>query len=140
MFRFPSSFPERKRRILPKGEPKKTTTTANTSPAPPRNFHAVKEAGEIPPGLDLPMCLMVDSESLASINDPKSTTPFLLAVDTHYDPDHPQKLDHVCENGHFKVAISSLMPDLYPSLASGAFTSARLKPFANPVFTNAYGL
>lgn len=81
------------------------------------------------------MCLMVDSASLASINDP---VPFLLAVDVNYNPDH--KLPQVCEDGHFKVAISSLMPDLYPSIASGAFTSARLKPFAKPVFTNAYGL
>lgn len=83
------------------------------------------------------MCLMVDSASLASINDP-TTVPFLLAVDVHYRPHHRHQ--EICEDGHFKVAISSLMPDLYPSIASGAFTSARLKSFAKPVFTNAYGL
>lgn len=86
------------------------------------------------------MCLMVDAASLASINDP-NTVPFLIAVDVHHDQNHNlHDDDDEDEEGRFKVAISSLMPDLYPCLASGAFTPKRLKPFAKPVFTNAYGL
>lgn len=105
-------------------------------------FNAFKDVFEVPVGLDQQMCLIIDSASLASIDNPK-TIPFITAVDVNFDWDydpHDEQFDHVCKGGHFKVAISSLMPDLFPSLASGGFTSAMLQPYANPVFTTAYGL
>ncbi len=100
-------------------------------------FQAVKEAGGVPGGLDFSMCLVVDKASIASIADNKPL-PFVVAVDVDRDPtdeNHEKGYE-----GHFKVAISSLLPDLYPPLASQELSPEELWPFAKPIFKNAYCL
>ena len=73
-----------------------------------------KEDGMVEPGLDTKMCLMVDAECIASVIDPQSTDkfpPFVKAVDVELCIDGPQDYD-----GHFKVAITSLMLGFYLAL------------------------
>lgn len=102
-----------------------------------RRFQAVKGAGEVPGGLDVSMCLVVEKASIASVAD-NEPLPFVVAVDVNRDPtdeNHEEGYE-----GHFKLAISSLLPDLYPPLASRGLSSDELWPFAKPIFKDAYGL
>lgn len=97
----------------------------------------MKEAGEVPGGLEVSMCLIVDKAAIASIAD-NEPLPFVVAVDVHHDPtdeNHEEGYE-----GYFKVAISSLLPDFYPPLASQGLTPDELWPFAKPIFKDAYGL
>ena len=82
------------------------------------------------------MCLVVDAASIASVVD-KEGTPFVVAIGVDHDvvPDGGDGYP-----GYFKVAISSLLPDLYPPLASQGLPPEELWPFAKPIFTNAYGI
>ena len=100
-----------------------------------RHFQNLKEAGEVPAGLDVSMCLVVDTASMASVTD-QDATPFVMALAT----DTSIEDDEFTSKPVFKAAITSLLPDLYPLLASQALTPNELGPFANPVFTNAYGI
>ena len=101
-----------------------------------RHFEAVREAGEVPKGLDISMCLVVDAASIASVAN-KEATPFVTAVDVNYDATADEGDSY---QGHFKVAISSLLPGLYPPLASQGLRPNELWPFAKPIFTSAYGV
>lgn len=100
-----------------------------------RLYASVKEAGEVPPGLDLPMCLVVDADTIVSVVE-NHEQPYIVAASTRYHSSQAQGN----EDGHFKVALKLLLPDLYPLLASGGFDWQDLKPFAKPIFTNAYEL
>lgn len=102
-----------------------------------RHFHALKEAGEVPPGLDVAMCLIVDKATIASVVEGQPT-PYVLAVDVKHGEGEENNEEGY--EGHFKVAISSLLPDLYPPLGMHSMLPGELWPFANPIFTNAYGM
>ena len=97
----------------------------------------MKEAGEIPSGLNVPMCLVVDKASMMSVTN-GDAVPFVVAVDVDYDP-AAAEIEEGYE-GYFKVAVSSLMPDLYPQLAGVGLAPVELWPFAKPIFKDAYGL
>lgn len=97
----------------------------------------MKGAGEVPAGLDVSMCLVVDKASMASVAD-GNALPFVVAVDVDHDPTAGESEEGY--EGHFKVAISSLLPDLYPPLASKGLRPDELWPFAKPIFKDAYGL
>jgi hypothetical protein len=99
-------------------------------------FPSVKEAGQVLGGLDVSMCLVVDKASIASVVD-NEPLPFVVAVDVDHDPTD-ENHEECCE-GHFKVAISSLLPDLYPPLASQGLSPDELWPFAKPIFKDACG-
>ncbi|MCJ1349950.1 hypothetical protein MMC31_008193, partial [Peltigera leucophlebia] len=77
-----------------------------------QHYASVKEAGEVPPGLDLPMCLVVDADTIASVVE-NHEQPYIVAANTRYHYSQAQGN----EDGHFKVALKFLLPDLYPLLA-----------------------
>lgn len=58
-------------------------TLAGTSVADvKRHFHAIRSAGQIPLGLALNLCMMVDHDVIASVLDKKAhEIPYLTAVD-----------------------------------------------------------
>lgn len=111
----------------------------------------------IPPGLDLAICLLVDAASMASVldapsplTDSTSTSgtgskntnsqqhiPYVIAVDTAYNSElrssYPQGYE-----GSFKVAVSSLIPDLYPVLGGRSMQSHELWPMAKPIWVSAF--
>ena len=81
------------------------------------------------------MCLVADKASMMSVAN-GDAVPFVVAVDVDHDPAASGNKEGY--EGHFKVAISSLLPELYPPLASVALAAEELWPFANPIFMNAY--
>ena len=100
-------------------------------------FHGLKEVGEVPSGLDVEMCLVVDKAAIASVTE-KQPIPYVLAVDVNYVEDDENNEEGY--EGFFKVAIPSVLPDLYPPLGMHGMLPDELWPFAKPIFTNAYGL
>ena len=83
------------------------------------------------------MCLVVDKASMMSVAN-GDAVPFVVAVDVDYEPaaaDYEEGYE-----GHFKVAISSLLEDLYPQLMGFLMSPEELWPFAKPIFIDAYGL
>lgn len=81
------------------------------------------------------MCLVVDADTIASVVE-NHEQPYIVAANTRYHYSQAQGN----EDGHFKVALKFLLPDLYPLLASGGFDCQDLSSFAKPIFTNAYEL
>lgn len=81
------------------------------------------------------MCLVVDADTIVSVVE-NHEQPYIIAASTRY---HSSQAEGN-EDGHFKVALKLLLPNLYPLLASGGFDWQDLKPFAKPIFTNAYEL
>lgn len=98
-----------------------------------RHDASVKEAGKVPPGLDIPMCLVLGADTIACVLESYGE-PYIVAASTRYHSSQAQ----VNEDGHFKLALASLLHDLYPLLASGDFDWQDLKPFAKPIFASAY--
>ena len=83
------------------------------------------------------MCLVVDKATIASITEAQPT-PYVLAIDVEYDEGDESNEEGY--QGHFKVAISSLLPDLYPPLGMNSMFPPELWPFANPIFEDAFGI
>ena len=81
------------------------------------------------------MCLAADKESMMSIAN-GDAVPFVVAVDVNHDPTNA--LNEEGYEGHFKVAISSVLTDLYPPLAGVLLAPEELWPFAKPIFEDAY--
>ncbi|KAF8243202.1 hypothetical protein K440DRAFT_664258 [Wilcoxina mikolae CBS 423.85] len=87
-----------------------------------RHIHSMKERNEIPRGLDWAMCLSVDSASLKSLVEAPPTLPlldlesppFVVGVDIDYDSEE----DDAAYTGYFKVAIATLLNELFPHLAT----------------------
>lgn len=78
-----------------------------------RCYHAIRSAGQIPPGLDMNMCMIVDRHVIASVLNKKGgEIPYLIGVDVTNS-----KEDEGYE-GHFKVAIDSFLCELYPLLSA----------------------
>ena len=99
----------------------------------------MEDAGEVPPGLNWGMCLAVDKASMMSVAN-GDALPFVVAVDKHYDPD--EEIPEDCDEGFggsFKVAISSLLPVLYPALASNGWGPEDLGRHARPIFVDVWG-
>ena len=82
------------------------------------------------------MCLLVDKATIASVTEAQPT-PYVHAVDVEYVEDDESNEEGY--QGHFKVAISSLLPDLYPPLGMHSMAPTELWPFADPIFKDAYG-
>lgn len=97
-----------------------------------RRFGSLKAQGEVPAGLDQGVVLAVTSECLSSFNAASASAsatalalgPWVYAVDVinHSDGGDEEDL-----KGYFKVSLRSLLPDLWPVLASGAQTPDALE-------------
>lgn len=69
---------------------------------------------EVPPGQNLHIALMVDEAVMASLLDPQpGVTPWIMAVNVYYDFENPLPRDDNYP-GFFKVAVESVIPDLWP--------------------------
>lgn len=82
------------------------------------------------------MCLMVDSECIASVLDDRSdkdtVPPFVKAVDVTDEPPAEVHVDPEYE-GFFRVAISSTILELYLALRVFGYP-CELAAFANPIW------
>ena len=83
------------------------------------------------------MCLVVDKATMDSVTKAEPT-PYVLAIDVEYQEGHENNEEDYL--GYFKVAISSLLPDLYPPLGMQSMAPDELWPCANPIFKDAYGI
>lgn len=84
-------------------------------------FHILKEDGDILPGLDIGMCLAVESDAMDTLLNPvPGIQPWVYAIDVSFNFDNDLNDVAVGEYpGFFPVAISALASELYPMLASG---------------------
>jgi hypothetical protein len=74
------------------------------------------------------MCMMVDKDVIASVLDKKDDDiPYLIGVDVT----NSERVEGY--EGHFKMAIGSLLCDLYP-LLSAEMLPGELWPSANPIW------
>lgn len=102
-------------------------------------FEDCKEHGQVSPGLDLSMCLALDHDAVSSLLEPvQGQAPWVWAVDVHHDFQTPDSAVQEYP-GYFKVAISSLIPDLYPMLAGPHMQPRELWPLAKPISMSAVG-
>lgn len=99
-------------------------------------FADVKENEDFGPGLDVGMCLMLDEEAMASLLEPvEGKDPWVWAVDVSYDFDGAQMEDGY--PGRFKVAIDSLISDLWPLLAGSSMQPKSLWQPENSIWKSA---
>ena len=99
-------------------------------------FEAVRENGDVGPGLDVGMCLALDEEAMASLLEPVAgEESWVWAVDVNHDFDGAQTEDGYL--GRFKVAINALISELWPLLAGTVMRPENLWPSANPVWKSA---
>lgn len=101
-----------------------------------QGFDALRENGDVSPGLDVGMCLMLDEKAMDSLLEPvEGQDPWLWAVDVDYDFDGEQTEDGY--PGRFKVAIEFMVSELWPMLAGTSLQAEHLWQFANPIFKSA---
>lgn len=94
------------------------------------HFRDLVKKGSVPEGLNPHMCLMVDAATLTSFPESKANS--VLAVDVGYSPNSPRNPPGY--KGYFPVAVESLLPRLYPVLASQYLSPVRAWGYANPIF------
>ncbi|KAJ5724338.1 hypothetical protein N7488_002373 [Penicillium malachiteum] len=82
-------------------------------------YYGYQESESIPPGLDTGMCLVVDSAVMDSITSDK---PWVYALDLSFD--HESSVGGEEYPGDFRVAVDSVLTELYPMLT--AMTSPEL--------------
>lgn len=85
----------------------------------------------MPPGLDTGMCLVVVS---AVIDSRGSEQPWVYALDLSFD--HETQVPDGEYPGFFRVAIDSVIPELYPMLI--AMTPRELWPSDNKIWESAF--
>ena len=98
----------------------------------------------VPLGLRSRICLVAGAPELVSLGSSQvNTVPFVTAIDIyHYYCPIDRQYTCIPSNtqspytGSFKVAISSLLPKLYPIVASWFLSPREVWNFANPIFTD----
>lgn len=65
----------------------------------------------VPPGLDVGVCLVADKAAIESMPSEK---PWVYALDMSFD--HSEDFPDGTYPGYFRVAVESIIPDLYPML------------------------
>ena len=78
------------------------------------------------------MCLVVDAAAMTSM---ETDQPWVYAVDLYFD--HTIKASSGEYPGYFRVAIDSILPELYPMLIM-AKTPQQLWPADNRVWVSAF--
>ena len=99
------------------------------------------------PGVDNGVGLAVDTEVLDAMLDPQpGVPPWVYIFDQSFDFSQIQeKVDNDDYPGFFRIAVDSLVPDLYPTLVGAGMSLEELWPAPrpddpHPVWTNAFGL
>lgn len=100
---------------------------------PYRAYYGYQENESIPAGLDTGMCLVVDSAAMNSITTNK---PWVYALDLSFD--HESPLANGEYPGYFRVAVDSVITELYPALT--AMTPSELWPSNNRIWQLAFEL
>lgn len=65
------------------------------------------------PGLDVGLCLVADTAAVESMN---SDLPWVYALDMNFD--HSSEVEEGEYPGYFRVAVVSVIPELYPILTA----------------------
>ncbi|KAJ5648149.1 hypothetical protein N7490_004521 [Penicillium lividum] len=94
-------------------------------------YYTYLETDGVPPGLETDMCLVVDSNVMDSIANDK---PWIYALDLSFD--HQSEVEEGDYTGYFRVAVDSVIPELYPMLA--AMTPPELWPSNNRIWESAF--
>lgn len=71
------------------------------------------ESEGIAPGLDIDLCLVADKAAIESMD---SELPWVYALDMYFD--HSQEVEEGEYPGYFRVAVDSVIPELYPMLTA----------------------
>lgn len=85
----------------------------------------------MPPGLETGLCLVVDSGVIDSMGTEK---PWVYALDLSFN--HGTRIPDGEYPGYFRVAIVSVIPELYPMLT--AMTPRALWPSDNKIWESAF--
>ncbi|KAJ5734879.1 uncharacterized protein N7483_000004 [Penicillium malachiteum] len=94
-------------------------------------YYGFKETEGVPARLDTDMCLIVDSTAMASITTDK---PWVYALDLSFDHESPPEDGEY--PGYFRVAVDSVITELYPMLT--AMTPLELWPQDNSIWESAF--
>lgn len=80
-----------------------------------------KPDGTVTAGLDHGLCLAVDDVAMNSLlTRQEGLEPWVWLIDEHFDFSQTDTNDDEEYFGHFPVAITSLIPDLFPLVAASA--------------------
>ncbi|OQD69000.1 hypothetical protein PENPOL_c002G07085 [Penicillium polonicum] len=95
-----------------------------------QEYSGYRETEGVLPGLDTGMCLVVDSAVIDSITTDK---PWIYVLDLSFD--HENQLADGEYPGYFRVAVESVITELYPMLT--AMTPSELWPSDNRIWESA---
>ncbi|KAJ5914229.1 hypothetical protein N7504_003112 [Penicillium tannophilum] len=96
-------------------------------------YYGYQETEGIPVGFDTGMCLVVDSDVMDSITTDK---PWVYALDLSFGFDDESPIADGEYPGYFRVAIDSVITELYPTLT--AMTPSELWPSDNRIWESAF--
>lgn len=102
-------------------------------------FDDCKESDMVPPGADVGFCLAVDQEAMNSLLHPKADEdPWVWAVDTEYDFEDTEAQNAAnAYPGFFKVAVTSVVTQFWPTIAGSEIIGAELQASAQPIWKHA---
>lgn len=83
------------------------------------------------PELDIGLCLLVDTAAVESMN---SDLPWVYALDMNFD--HSSEVEQGEYPGYFRVAVDSVIPELYPMLT--AMPPAELWALGDEIWQSAF--
>lgn len=87
------------------------------------------------------MCLAVETDAMDSLLDPvPGQEPWVYAIDTSFDFEHPDDENMDGYPGFFKVAIEALVPELYPFIAGAQMDPRELWQPRKPIWKHAIEL
>ncbi|KAJ5278948.1 hypothetical protein N7478_004320 [Penicillium angulare] len=92
-----------------------------------RAFKGFWDNEGVPPGLDTGICLVVDRVAMESMANNK---PWVYALDLSFD--HRIRVPNGEYSGYFRVAVDSILPELYPMLT--AMSPQQLWPSDNRIW------
>lgn len=79
-----------------------------------RQYYGYLESEGVAPGLDMGLCLVADTAAVESMN---GDLPWVYALDMRFD--HSSEVEGGEYLGYFRVAVDSVIPELYPMLSVG---------------------
>ncbi|CAI7589812.1 unnamed protein product [Penicillium crustosum] len=78
-----------------------------------QSYHGYLGTEGVAPGLDMGLCLLADTAAVESMN---SDLPWVYALDMNFD--HSSEVEEGEYPGYFRVAVDSVITELYPMLTA----------------------
>ncbi|RAK85565.1 hypothetical protein BO79DRAFT_231492 [Aspergillus costaricaensis CBS 115574] len=78
-----------------------------------QSYYRYIETEGLAPGLDMGLCLVADTAAVESMNN---DLPWVYALDINFD--HSSEVEEGEYPGYFRVAVVSVIPELYPMLTA----------------------